>query len=765
MAIRTFNSVGGFSVGEIPTNVIDPNGVGSFTSIKTDNLLRADGNVWDLQQAAGSTGWIQFNTDNNFAATANLTFITSSNYAASLDILTVNGNLAANNLSILSNISAANISSANITGNMSGNFSGNMSGNFSGNITGGATISAPGSDTQLIFNDGNTIEAAPGLKYIKGANVTVSRVEVVAGLLVGATANIVGATVLGSTLAVTGVSTLASAIVTGSTTVGTTLDVTGAANLASTLNVTGATTLTSTLAVTAATTLSSTLGVTGVATLANATVTTDASVGNTLTTKDLAITGVIFGDLIPNGHYTQNLGNASHAWKDLWLSGSTINLGTQTLTSNSTGTTLSNVTSMTTIVVTGANTTNDAITGALVVAGGVGIGGNIYVSGKANIEGDVLIGKDGPGNAASANVTGNLQVGGSATVTGNITISGDLTVGGNTTYVNTTNTSIKDAIIDLGGAGSGANLAGSAVGDRGLLLHGSSAVNQFMGWNTGDSEFQLYTDAVVAAGVVTGNLSTLRVDTLYGTVKTDSQPNIGNMSGLFDIAVSNLADIATGNITTSYIGTLTASGLLYPTADGAAPATNEVTVLSTDGDATLGFSTIHTDRIANATSSVVMNASGSTNVNFNVNLLFTVIETGANVTGVLKSTTSVDTPTVNATTVLVTPKITIGSTAIYSATATSTSTSPTVVATVSKSSCRAIDFLVKGESTGKYTVATITAIHDGTDVDYAVHSKLHFGDIGAAGSFSVVMDGANINLVATATISDSTSWVTQIRTI
>ena len=104
MAIRTFNSVGGFSVGELPTSVILANGdittgnarltanvsigtlaagngnliVGNTISagnIRTDNLLFANGDPYDFQQAQGGNGYIQYNDGaNNFGSSSNLVF-------------------------------------------------------------------------------------------------------------------------------------------------------------------------------------------------------------------------------------------------------------------------------------------------------------------------------------------------------------------------------------------------------------------------------------------------------------------------------------------------------------------------------------------------------------------------------------------------------------------------------------------------------------------------------------------------------------------
>lgn len=52
--------------------------------------------------------------------------------------------------------------------------------------------------------------------------------------------------------------------------------------------------------------------------------------------------GFVVGNLIPSIDVHYDLGNSTNAWKDLWLSGSSIKLGTQTITSNTSGITQSN---------------------------------------------------------------------------------------------------------------------------------------------------------------------------------------------------------------------------------------------------------------------------------------------------------------------------------------------------------------------------------------------------------------------------------------
>lgn len=93
-------------------------------NVRTDNLLYANGNPWDLQEAAGSNTQIQYNDGlNNFGASANFT------YDDAVSNLTVVGNIIATRLY--------------------------------GNIT------APGSNTEVIFNDDTVSNAVANFTYSK----------------------------------------------------------------------------------------------------------------------------------------------------------------------------------------------------------------------------------------------------------------------------------------------------------------------------------------------------------------------------------------------------------------------------------------------------------------------------------------------------------------------------------------------------------------------------------------------------------------------
>jgi len=148
----------------------------SAGGLLTNNLYYANGQPWDLQEAAGSNTQIQYNDgNNNFGASANFTFNNSTN------VLNLNGNAQFNNanlgnlatanfVNVASNIVTNNLSvNNNISGNTA-NFTGNISAlNFVGNVTG--NITAPGANTYILFNDANITNAVANFTYDKTYNL------------------------------------------------------------------------------------------------------------------------------------------------------------------------------------------------------------------------------------------------------------------------------------------------------------------------------------------------------------------------------------------------------------------------------------------------------------------------------------------------------------------------------------------------------------------------------------------------------------------
>jgi carbonic anhydrase/acetyltransferase-like protein (isoleucine patch superfamily) len=992
MAIRTFNSVGGFSVGEVPTNVIYPNGdittsnvvilskvdVGNISNssgnltvgysltagnIRTDNLLYANGSPWDLQQAQGSNGYIQYNDGaNNFGSSSNLIFYSSngvlatSNINATGNILasnilannlsntqvlfsganglltgnanftystidnklsvsnllvntdaTVNGNLtvkgsltslqttnttindntvtlnkgetgsgvslgtsglevdrgtASANATLLwteaanawvfklgtsnANVTAGNIviaTDANIGGNLSvtanitaNNFVGNLSGNVSGNLQ------APGNNTEILFNDATAIKSAPGITYNKtsnlvtlSGNISVGNINNLSnvvysngGYITSPTANSLTLTAPGTngkiqltyndgvanTTLTANINGVDIGVGSNHWTFGTTGDLTAPSNIfantglirsntlyvVSSGNIRGDVELGGNLNVASTTNILGDLTV-GNTTPKNANITGSLRVGANanivanLSANNLNITTFVSSNLTPSTNETYNLGNTTNRWKDLWLSGNSIQLGNTSITSGSSNSlvtsnaniftsllvgntdttgyiTIGNITNRQALTVSGnSNITittaaTSTTSGALQVAGGVGVGGNIYVGGAtANIIGNLMVGN--ATTVSNANITGDLTLGGSANVAGNVSITGNLLVTGSTTYLDVTNTSIKDALIDLGGAGRGANASGNDGNDRGLLLRNFTTVpvNQFIGWKTGNTEFQMLTNVTDSANIVTGTLANLRLDTLYGnhiygTIETGNQPNVANLLGLYNANLSNQFNANNANIST-----LVASTLKYPRSDGSVPGTNEVVVMKTDGATNLGFTTIKTDRISNGTSNVLVTNNGNINLTAGGNTSLIVTSVGANVVGNMHVTGAftagnIQLDGINSTTVE------IGNSTIRANTFTTTTiTDDQVIAEFSATGIRAVDFLVKGEDTtgGKYSVASVSAVHNGTDIAFDVYGTVQLG--GYVGKLSVGYSGGNIKLLVKPASTNSTVWTTQYRTI
>jgi len=196
MAIKAFNSVGGFSVGENASNVILANGdittsnanlsanlfvtdTANVGNLRTDNLLKANGAPWDFANPAGSNTQVQFNDGNgDFGASANFTFNTSTS------LLTVIGNITANNAN-LGNLLTVNF--ANISSNLDVSNTANVGSLRTDNLlkangTPWDFANPAGSNTQIQFNDGNgdfgasanfTFDTATNLLNVTG-NITAS---------------------------------------------------------------------------------------------------------------------------------------------------------------------------------------------------------------------------------------------------------------------------------------------------------------------------------------------------------------------------------------------------------------------------------------------------------------------------------------------------------------------------------------------------------------------------------------------------------------
>ena len=103
---------------------------------------------------------------------------------------------------------------------------------------------------------------------------------------------------------------------------------------------------------------------------------------------------------------------------------------------------------------------------------------------------------------------------------GNLTLSGNLTVNGTTSTVSSTNTTISDALIELGNGTSG-----SPSNDAGLVIERGSADNVFIGWDESADAITFGTGSFTGAS--TGNLTITPSAVNTGAVTITNATNSG----------------------------------------------------------------------------------------------------------------------------------------------------------------------------------------------------------------------------------------------
>jgi len=130
----------------------------------------------------------------------------------------------------------------------------------------------------------------------------------------------------------------------------------------------------------------------------------------------------------------------------------------------------------------------------------------------------------------------NQTAAGNKTFTGNLTVGGNLTVNGSTSTLNTTNSVVKDKLIELGNGTSG-----SPSGDAGVVIERGSSSNAFMGWDESADQFLMGTGSFT--GSSTGNLTVSK-----GTLNANL---VGDVTGTLTGNATGSSSSCTGNAATS----------------------------------------------------------------------------------------------------------------------------------------------------------------------------------------------------------------------
>ena len=175
-----------------------------------------------------------------------------------------------------------------------------------------------------------------------------------------------------------------------------------------------------------------------------------------------------------------------------------------------------------------ADNTIDLVVGT--VALGSGTSGN-YVDNVTGGTGVTVSGSAGEGWEPAISIGQDVSTSSDVTfadiaatdiaASGNVVITGNLTVNGSSVTNSSTNTTIEDALIELGSGNTGSN-----SNDLGLILErGSTGNNAFMGWDESADKFVMGT--TTATGSSTGGLTVTT-----GTLVANIEGNVtGNVSG------------------------------------------------------------------------------------------------------------------------------------------------------------------------------------------------------------------------------------------
>ncbi len=344
--------------------------------------------------------------------------------------------------------------------------------------------------------------------------------------------------------------------------------------------------------------------ITSVGTLTALTVTGNTSTGNISTTGlanvgDLIVNGYVMGNLIPSEHEVYDLGDATHRWRDLYLSGGTIKMGpsaaiSATPTGNVTIGTTSGTPSSTNLgnLVVANYLQGTLITAAQPLITSVGNLSNLTVVGA--ISGDSLTVTNDVSSASISATTGNITTGNITTLTASsVTISTLANITSTTAATSTTTGALKVAGgIGVQGNVHAAKFVGDGAGVTGVLTAGTvTTAAQPNITSTGT----LTSLSVAYGGLIASNPISLTQTwnnasvTFTGIKENITDTNSANASLLMDLQVGGTSKFAVskaGNITVSGVSSLGPIGNVKITGGSSGQ------YLSTDGLGNLSWGTV-----------------------------------------------------------------------------------------------------------------------------------------------------------------------------
>jgi len=406
-----------------------------------------------------------------------------------------------------------------------------------------------------------------------------------------------------------------------------------------------------------------------------------------------------------------------------------------------------------------------AITGTLISANIDGVttdivGGNITVKTSANLTtpniGDATFSSITWNTLSNGNVTANnLSISNIANITGNLRVDGIIESNGNVTsnaFINGNNASFTNF----------ANIGGN------LLANNITSNNDFS-TNTANISSNLVTSNATVNLELSGNTANFSGNVILPnlTVNLELSGNTANFTGNVVALNTNAGNLLTANFA-NIASNITTSNLAVNLALTGNTANFSGNITSLNANlGNLATANYFTGTFINGTSNVAIPTSnGNINLTAGGNTSLVVTNTGANITGNLGVSGNFSVGSLVSNNLTANLNVFVGNTTIsWGTVTTNTITSNQTIASLNVTSVTGLEFLVKGiDTTGaKYSVATVQAVTDGANVDYATFATVNLG--GATGSFVVNVVSGNIQLQVTPASSNSTLWTTQVRFI
>ena len=273
------------------------------------------------------------------------------------------------------------------------------------------------------------------------------------------------------------------------------------------------------------------------------------------------------GHVIPSTNIAYDLGSETNRFRDIYLSGTSINLGGVEITSD--GTSISIPGGLSGDVSGNADTASTLETARTFslagdLSGSVSFDGSTDVTITATVQPDsVALGTDTtgnfmsdvvagtgvsvthtPGESSSASIAIGQDVATSASVTfAKVTISGDLTVSGTTTTINTEELLIEDNIVTLN-----SNVVGAPSTNAGIEIERGDSANVQLRWNETTDSWETTDDGSTYKNIAVGQDVETSASVTFAAVTAPLIGNADTASALDTARVISLAGDLSGSV-------------------------------------------------------------------------------------------------------------------------------------------------------------------------------------------------------------------------